>query len=273
MQKQGGSSSESINALHLSRGRGGADGAYDFLFDSSTFYTIEDATPAQQVREGQMFDASLIFHCQKQVKCQKAGFVRTYKLRTKDGPNTRERIGYCGAAGRTEEPVEAASDQVSSTTVGQSRVRARTRARACVFPLLCGVSRIRIKHSRGCDTHHSLAARSRKAPHVCEVASVCRRVHAPPTKQPQLIVLCVNPRLSSVPCARPLLRALAPLPGLICQLCHTMRRSAESSSPRFRLTYSGNDTIWSSSKQSYQLFLRPGMSQKRSYLVRSPKSS
>lgn len=71
MQKQGGSSSESINALHLSRGRGGADGAYDFLFDSSTFYTIEDATPAQQVREGQMFDASLMFHCQKQVKCQK----------------------------------------------------------------------------------------------------------------------------------------------------------------------------------------------------------
>ena len=130
MQKQGGSSSESINALHLSRGRGGADGAYDFLFDSSTFYTIEDATPAQQVREGQMFDASLIFHCQKQVKCQKAGFVRTYKLRTKDGPNTRERIGYCGAAGRTEEPVEAASDQISSTTVGLV-----PRARVC--SLLC----------------------------------------------------------------------------------------------------------------------------------------
>ena len=35
-----------INA-HLSQGRGGSDGRYDFVFDASTFYTADDATPAQ----------------------------------------------------------------------------------------------------------------------------------------------------------------------------------------------------------------------------------
>jgi hypothetical protein len=36
-----------INALHLTRGRGGADGAYNFLFDERVFYTSDEATPAQ----------------------------------------------------------------------------------------------------------------------------------------------------------------------------------------------------------------------------------
>ena len=36
-----------INAHHLSQGRGGSDGRYDFVFDASTFYTADDATPAQ----------------------------------------------------------------------------------------------------------------------------------------------------------------------------------------------------------------------------------
>ena len=44
----GTNSSEKINALHLARGRGGADGRYDFLYDTRTFYTFDDATPTQR---------------------------------------------------------------------------------------------------------------------------------------------------------------------------------------------------------------------------------
>ena len=44
----GDNSSKKINALHLSRGRGGIDGRYNFLYDTDAFYTFENATPAQQ---------------------------------------------------------------------------------------------------------------------------------------------------------------------------------------------------------------------------------